>query len=73
MKRKLTIKSTHKDPVSLEKYKASTRQVLWFEVTWNRNAHENDKQTNKHLLALAKVNFNMVQATLQKDLRDSSR
>uniref|UniRef100_A0A6N2LEK1 Terpene synthase metal-binding domain-containing protein n=1 Tax=Salix viminalis TaxID=40686 RepID=A0A6N2LEK1_SALVM len=48
-------------------------RVLWFDVKWNINAYENDKHTNKHLLALAKVNFNMVQATLQKDLRDSSR
>ncbi|KAJ6769686.1 ALPHA-FARNESENE SYNTHASE [Salix purpurea] len=48
-------------------------RVLWFDVKWNINAYENDKHTNKHLLALAKVNFNLVQATLQKDLRDSSR
>lgn len=48
-------------------------RVMWFDVKWHINAYENDKQTNRHLLALAKVNFNMVQATLQKDLRDVSR
>nr|XP_034892029.1 alpha-farnesene synthase-like [Populus alba] len=48
-------------------------RVLWFDVKWHINTYENDKQTNRHLLALAKVNFNTVQATLQKDLRDVSR
>ncbi|CAK7350863.1 unnamed protein product [Dovyalis caffra] len=47
-------------------------RVLWFDVKWHINAYE-DGQINRHLLTLAKVNFNMVQATLQKDLKEISR
>ena len=51
----------------------SQRRVQWFEVQWHINAYEKDTHMNPILLQLAKLHFNIVQATLQTDLRDSSR
>ena len=51
-------------------------RVQWFDVKWQIMAYEKDKDMNGStsiLLDLAKLNFNMVQATLQKDLRELSR
>ncbi|KAM5588557.1 hypothetical protein ABKV19_006823 [Rosa sericea] len=55
---------------------SSQRRVQWFNVKWHIKAYEEDntKQANMTtLLELAKLNFNMVQATLQKDLREASK
>lgn len=53
----------------------SQRRVQWFNVKWHIKAYEKDN-TNQTimntLLELAKRNFNMVQAILQKDLREAS-
>ncbi|OVA11642.1 Terpene synthase [Macleaya cordata] len=43
------------------------------EARWFMDAYELQKDTNPILLELAKLNFNMVQATHQKDLRNMSR
>jgi alpha-farnesene synthase len=51
----------------------SQRRVQWFEVKWHINVYEKDTHMNPILLQLAKLHFNIVQATLQTDLRDSSR
>nr|UFQ06454.1 alpha-farnesene synthase [Zanthoxylum ailanthoides] len=48
-------------------------RVPWYEVRWQINLYEKEKHMNKVLLELAKLNFNMVQATLQKDLMELSR
>ncbi|XP_048446960.1 (E,E)-alpha-farnesene synthase-like isoform X3 [Pyrus x bretschneideri] len=52
----------------------SHRRVQWFDVKWQINAYEKDIcRVNATLLELAKLNFNMVQAHLQKDLREASK
>ena len=51
----------------------SQRRVQWFDVKWHINSYEKDNHMNSSLLELAKVHFNIVQAILQKDLRESSR
>ncbi|KAM3749479.1 hypothetical protein ACB098_05G188300 [Castanea mollissima] len=51
----------------------SQRRVQWFDVKWHINSYEKDIHTNSSLLELAKLHFNIVQAILQKDLRESSR
>ncbi|KAK0580164.1 hypothetical protein LWI29_037317 [Acer saccharum] len=48
-------------------------RVYWFDVKWHINMYENDRDMNQILFELAKLNFNMVQATLQNDLRGISR
>ncbi|KAK6283644.1 hypothetical protein POUND7_002596 [Theobroma cacao] len=48
-------------------------RVQWFDVKWRITMYENNKNTDETLLELAKLNFNTVQATLQKDLSDISR
>ncbi|KAK2644467.1 hypothetical protein Ddye_019662 [Dipteronia dyeriana] len=48
-------------------------RVQWFDVKWHITMYENDRDMNQILFELAKLNFNMVQATLQNDLRDISR
>ncbi|KAL4386304.1 hypothetical protein GQ457_09G001660 [Hibiscus cannabinus] len=48
-------------------------RVQWFNVKWRITVYENRKNVDKRLLELAKLNFNTVQATLQKDLREISR
>ena len=46
----------------------------WYDVRRQINAFEKDnKKTDTVLLELAKLNFNMVQATHQKDLKELSR
>nr|WCL15130.1 terpene synthase HlTPS3 [Humulus lupulus] len=55
-------------------------RVQWFDVKWQIEAHEHggennintDSSTTSLLVDLAKLNFNMVQATLQKDIRELS-
>lgn len=51
----------------------SQRRVPWFEVKWHINVKEKDRHSNAILLELAKLNFNVIQATLQKDLKELSR
>ncbi|KAI9198954.1 hypothetical protein LWI28_025014 [Acer negundo] len=48
-------------------------RVHWFNVKWNLNLYEKNRDMNKLLFELSKLNFNMVQATLQNDLREISR
>ncbi|XVF87636.1 hypothetical protein PTKIN_Ptkin18bG0136100 [Pterospermum kingtungense] len=49
-------------------------RVQWFDVKWHITMYENSaKNVDKNLLELAKLNFNTVQATLQKDLSEISR
>lgn len=48
-------------------------RVPWYEVRWQINSYEKEKHMNTILLELAKLNFNIVQATLQNDLRELSR
>ncbi|KAF2303607.1 hypothetical protein GH714_020045 [Hevea brasiliensis] len=48
-------------------------RVQWFDVKWQIDAYENDQKINKLLIDFAKINFNIVQATLQKDLKEISR
>ncbi|PQM36822.1 (E E)-alpha-farnesene synthase isoform X2 [Prunus yedoensis var. nudiflora] len=51
---------------------SSHRRVGWFNVKWHIHAYEKDNHVKTILLELAKLNFNMVQATLQKDLKEAS-
>ncbi|KAL6283086.1 hypothetical protein ACE6H2_014015 [Prunus campanulata] len=51
---------------------SSHRRVGWFNVKWHIHAYEKDNHVKTVLLELAKLNFNMVQATLQKDLKEAS-
>ncbi|KAA8515446.1 hypothetical protein F0562_018943 [Nyssa sinensis] len=48
-------------------------RVQWYDVRRHMRVYENDDKTNSILLELAKINFNMVQATHQKDLRGIAR
>ncbi|ONI11785.1 hypothetical protein PRUPE_4G125200 [Prunus persica] len=52
---------------------SSHRRVGWFNVKWHIHTYEKDNHANTILLLeLVKLNFNMVQAALQKDLREVS-
>ncbi|XP_021802377.1 (E,E)-alpha-farnesene synthase-like [Prunus avium] len=52
---------------------SSHRRVGWFNVKGHIHAYEKDNHANTiSLLELAKLNFNMVQAALQKDLSEVS-
>ena len=48
-------------------------RVQWFDVKWHITMYENNKNVDNFLLELAKLNFNTIQATLQKDLSEISR
>nr|AZM65214.1 alpha-farnesene synthase [Santalum album] len=48
-------------------------RVQWFDVKWNISAYESEEKCNFSMLHLAKLNFNMVQATHQDNLKDMSR
>ncbi|PIA58430.1 hypothetical protein AQUCO_00500393v1 [Aquilegia coerulea] len=48
-------------------------RMLRSEARWYMDVYEKEKSMNPSLLQLAKVDFNMVQATLQTDLRNMSR
>nr|WBW04375.1 terpene synthase [Ficus heteromorpha] len=50
-------------------------RVSWFDVKWQMKSYERGINNHVHtlLLDLAKLNFNIVQATLQKDLIELSR
>ncbi|KAJ7942620.1 Farnesene synthase [Quillaja saponaria] len=51
----------------------SHRRVPWFDVRWHINEYGNREHMNIDLLQLSKLNFNIIQATLQKDLKESCR
>lgn len=48
-------------------------RVQWFDVKWQISHYKEGEQTNPCLLELAKLNFNIVQATHQQELREISR
>ncbi|XP_056161804.1 (E,E)-alpha-farnesene synthase-like [Syzygium oleosum] len=48
-------------------------RVQWFDIKWQIGLYEQQEDKQSNLLELAKLNFNMVQATHQRDLRDISR
>lgn len=48
-------------------------RVQWSEARWYCNAYERREHVNPTLLELAKLNFNMVQATHQEELREICR
>ncbi|CAN1319106.1 Alpha-farnesene synthase [Linum perenne] len=48
-------------------------RVEWFDVKWHIDTSENKRNVHKALVDLAKVNFNVVQSGLQKDLKQISR
>ncbi|CAL2253072.1 unnamed protein product [Prunus armeniaca] len=52
---------------------SSHRRVVWFNVKWHIDAYEKDNHVKTILLELAKLHFNMVQATLQKDIKEASK
>ncbi|KAL3519578.1 hypothetical protein ACH5RR_017727 [Cinchona calisaya] len=50
------------------------RRVEWYNIKKHINAHEKDHtSTNTKLIELAKLNFNLVQASHQEDLKEVSR
>ncbi|XP_048141438.1 alpha-farnesene synthase-like [Rhodamnia argentea] len=48
-------------------------RVQWFDIKWQIGLYEQQEDKQSNLLELAKLNFNMVQATHQRDLREISR
>ncbi|KAK3433308.1 hypothetical protein EUGRSUZ_D00872 [Eucalyptus grandis] len=48
-------------------------RVQWFDIKWQIDLYEQQEDKQSSLLPLAKLNFNIVQATHQRDLRDISR
>ncbi|KAM7263753.1 hypothetical protein ACFE04_001436 [Oxalis oulophora] len=52
---------------------SSHKRVNWFDVKWHMKLYEEDKKVNLTLLRLAKLNFNIAQASHQDDLKDISR
>ncbi|XP_043725711.1 (-)-alpha-terpineol synthase-like isoform X2 [Telopea speciosissima] len=48
-------------------------RMQWSEARWYGNAYERKKHINASLLELAKLNFNMVQATHQEELKEIYR
>ena len=48
-------------------------RVKWFDVKWHVKQYEEEKHMDHTLLELAKLNFNMVQAKLQKEIKELSR
>ncbi|KAK7312118.1 hypothetical protein VNO77_35726 [Canavalia gladiata] len=47
-------------------------RVPWFNVKWNIKQYKKEKHANHALLELTKVNFNMIQAKLQKEIKELS-
>jgi len=48
-------------------------RVQWFEVKWHVKQYNREKNKDHVLLELSKLNFNMIQATLQLELKELSR
>ncbi|KAL3742048.1 hypothetical protein ACJRO7_017516 [Eucalyptus globulus] len=48
-------------------------RVQWFDIKWQISLYEQREDKQSNLLELAKLNFNTVQATHQRDLREISR
>ncbi|KAL3742037.1 hypothetical protein ACJRO7_017512 [Eucalyptus globulus] len=49
------------------------RRVQWFDIKWQIDLYEQQEDKQSNLLELAKLNFNTVQATHQRDLIEISR
>ena len=49
------------------------RRVQSLEIRWYIDSYEKRKDANKVLLEAAKLNFNIMQSTLQQDLKEMSR
>lgn len=48
-------------------------RVQWFEVKWHVEQYKQQKNVDPILLELTKLNFNMIQAKLQIEVKDLSR
>ncbi|XP_056159826.1 (E,E)-alpha-farnesene synthase-like isoform X4 [Syzygium oleosum] len=48
-------------------------RIQWFDIKWQIDLYEQQEDKRSNLLELAKLNFNTVQATHQRDLREISR
>lgn len=48
-------------------------RVQWFEVKWHIKQYNKEKNMDPILLEMSKLNFNMIQATLQLELKELSR
>ncbi|KAK2631952.1 hypothetical protein EUGRSUZ_L02212 [Eucalyptus grandis] len=48
-------------------------RVQWFDIKWQISLYEQREDKQSNLLELAKLNFNTVQATHQRDFREISR
>lgn len=48
-------------------------RVPWFDVKWHVKQYQNKKHMDAVLLELSKLNFNITQAKLQKEVKELSR
>lgn len=48
-------------------------RVAWFEVKWHVKQYQSKKHMDPVLLEMSKLNFNITQAKLQKELKELSR
>lgn len=48
-------------------------RVPWFDVKWHFRQYQTEKHMNPILFELAKLNFNIIQAKLQKEVKELSR
>lgn len=48
-------------------------RVSWFDVKWHVRQYQKEKHMDPILLELSKLNFNIIQAKLQKEVRELSR
>ena len=48
-------------------------RVQWFDVKWNVEQYKKEKHMDPIFLELAKLNFNMIQAKLQIEVKELSR
>ncbi|KAL2329308.1 hypothetical protein Fmac_022735 [Flemingia macrophylla] len=48
-------------------------RVPWFDVKWHVEQYKRERNMHPILLELAKLNFNMIQATLQSEVKELSR
>ncbi|KAG4980216.1 hypothetical protein JHK82_033452 [Glycine max] len=48
-------------------------KVPWFEVKWHVKQYKKEKHMDPNLLELAKLNFNLIHAKLQMEVKELSR
>ncbi|XP_019451533.1 PREDICTED: alpha-farnesene synthase-like [Lupinus angustifolius] len=48
-------------------------RVPWFDVKWHVKQYHKEKHMEHHLLQLAKLNFNLIQLQLRKEVKELSR